>query len=587
MDGLSRREALGGALGAVALGATPHFLKESRPILFRNPEALAELDRLGDPAPMDEIVRAWRALPPVPGATWHPIDLSWTFALGSPAEGLHAERSQMPGAMVPTKVPHRINVPDTPFWYRSTFELSRDAILRINADDGAHLFVDGNRIVEEPGVFRVPGKGGEREIVVRVLNKAVAGGLGAIQEASLSDYEQAVARSAERDRLDRCITKLRLMIDPPKGAIAQAREAIRNNGALTSLEKSLASYPMMSIPVAVHSTTPDRAILAWETDTETKPSVRYRHQGRELSAKVETEDGRFHRATLEGLQPDALVDYAIDGYEPARFRTLPATGDFAFTIWGDPHIGYDRFRQNVAALVREPAAFTVGVGDQVVSASEKTPWEEFFALGAPLFRSTPAFFMGGNHDYDGCFETLVSTHHDRYARLGGKPWHAWTVGNARFVALDPNVQFPTGIDGEQRTWFLHETESPDWKAATWRFVFVHQPPYSQGWTDYSGDLPIRALLDPLIEPRGIDFVVSGHTHDYEHLERTYGRQRCHFLIVGGAGGGLEDGPLTPEPQMEKVIRRHHFGRFAVSDHRVQFTAVATDCLVLDSFEVTR
>jgi hypothetical protein len=61
----------------------------------------------------------------------------------------------------------------------------------------------------------------------------------------------------------------------------------------------------------------------------------------------------------------------------------------------------------------------------------------------------------------------------------------------------------------------------------------------------------------------------------------------HLLIVGGAGGGLEDEPMEAEPVMDKVIRRHHFGHFRVDGNKVTFEAVATDTRILDRFEATK
>jgi hypothetical protein len=185
---------------------------------------------------------------------------------------------------------------------------------------------------------------------------------------------------------------------------------------------------------------------------------------------------------------------------------------------------------------------------------------------------------------------LRSVYLERYIRTQPSPhYFAWTASNARFVALDPNIAFPTGIpaDSEQYRWFRRELESPEWKRATWHFIFLHQPPYSQGWADYQGDLPIRAMFDPLIEKYGIDFIVAGHTHDYERWTKTYGTQKVHLLIVGGAGGGLEAGPMSAEPAMDKVIRRHHFGYVHIEGRKVTFQAVATDTRLLDQLEVTK
>jgi hypothetical protein len=250
----------------------------------------------------------------------------------------------------------------------------------------------------------------------------------------------------------------------------------------------------------------------------------------------------------------------------------------------------DVFHQNVNAMSRLPIAFTVGTGDLVEQGNHKTPWVRFFESLKPLAPHVPVMLVGGNHDYDGCFEDLHWVYFERYARNQPRPqYFAWTAGNARFVALDPNEHYPTGIPAgsEQHRWLMRELESPEWQRADWHFIFLHQPPFSQGWAEYHGDLPIRALFEPLIEKYKIDFIVVGHTHDYERWTRSYGRQKVHFLIVGGAGGGLEDEPMSAEPVMDKVIRRHHFGLFRIDGRRVIFEVIATDTRILDRLEATR
>jgi hypothetical protein len=58
----------------------------------------------------------------------------------------------------------------------------------------------------------------------------------------------------------------------------------------------------------------------------------------------------------------------------------------------------------------------------------------------------------------------------------------------------------------------------------------------------------------------IDFVIAGHTHDYERLTLNFSGNSVHFLIVGGAGGGLEPKDKSSDyPKMDRVIKEHHFG----------------------------
>ncbi len=129
--------------------------------------------------------------------------------------------------------------------------------------------------------------------------------------------------------------------------------------------------------------------------------------------------------------------------------------------------------------------------------------------------------------------------------------------------------------------------SDAWREADWRFLMLHQPPYSQGWPGYQGDGFIRALVDTLAEDRRIDVVLSGHSHNYERLTRTYGGQQTHFFVLGGAGGGLEPPESSPLPEMDRVIKAHHVARFQVTPEQVDVTVLGVDGGVLDRISLTR
>lgn len=126
-------------------------------------------------------------------------------------------------------------------------------------------------------------------------------------------------------------------------------------------------------------------------------------------------------------------------------------------------------------------------------------------------------------------------------------------------------------------------ESAAWKNARLRFLLIHQPPYSAGWPGYHGDSFIRELVDELAASARIDFVLSGHSHCYERLTKNYGEQQTHFLILGGAGGGLEPPKHNAYPKMDTIIKAHHYGLFEVTDHQVELKIIGLEGTLLDQF----
>mgnify|MGYP003348179880 CR=1 FL=1 len=550
---------------------------------------------------MQELLREWEAMPPIPTTDWRPLEAAWKFALGEPQEGLNTSLQSLPPHREITEIPHRTLHPDTPYWYTSTVPLPAPCVLEIGADDGAQLYLDGIRIPMQGDTFLVAGEPRTVEMVVRVLNKAVYGGLEWVRVTEWESFERYTQAVTRRSRLSALVRKLRLLKEPTTAQISLVCTAIHNENETTlqAAWQSMAHLPLTLVSPLLLNTTSRSTTVLWETDVPCKGAVEWGRYA--IDNVVESEgESTLHIVELEGLLPDTSYVYRVRSGSVVSpvytFQALPEQGSFAFTYWSDAHCNEGTnannatFRQTVNALRQVPSSFTVGGGDMVEDGNHLMPWLHFFESLAPLACRVPIWLMGGNHEYDRCFEDLHSVYLERYMKICPAPhYFAWSASNARFVALDPNLYFPTGIPegSEEYEWFMQELESEEWREAEWHFVFIHQPPYSQGWLDYEGDIPIRDLLEPLIEKYRIDFVVSGHTHDYERLTKQYGNQTTHFLVLGGAGGGIEDGAMSPQPVMDRVLRRYHFGYFRVEESSVIFEAIATDMRVLDTLVVTK
>jgi hypothetical protein len=103
---------------------------------------------------------------------------TWEFAVGQPDERLIAGAAQMPTIRQPVTLPHRVARPNTALWYAKDLSIPADAALEVDADDGAQVFVDGQRLECYRQWFAVPqGATGRRRVIVRVLNNAMQGGL--------------------------------------------------------------------------------------------------------------------------------------------------------------------------------------------------------------------------------------------------------------------------------------------------------------------------------------------------------------------------------------------------------------------------
>jgi len=585
---LSRRQVMGLAAAAsvISLPLRVEALELAGKRIWRTQSEVEEMERFGFTSRVQRVVDAHAGLKPVQ-SNWKELACEWSFALGQQSEGLNTEIDRYPGKGQQVVLPHRTLPADTPFWYISSPISLEAGALSIRADDGAQLWIGGKRIIGDKSIFVVAGSVNSQVLTVRVLNKAMHGGLRSISYMDEEDFRCWSDAIEQETRANKAILKLKHFLNPSNNVLDAAEKWADHPTAQTldAWEAAMRPYAFPVIAPSILEFADDEAEIAWQTDVPHKQVLTYRpSNGQDRQAQVFSSNGSF-KAKLTGLKPRSVIEYQIEGCNPVRFRPLPDKLPFQFAVWSDAHVGKDRFRQTISQMVRQKPDFTISTGDGVDDASSFEKWRLFFEIGSPLFGTTPTYFVGGNHEYDECFENLKSPYYEALALRGSKPWYAWSVGNCRFVALDPNVQFPTGIDAgsEQHRWLLDELASSVNQAAKWRFILIHQPPYSQGWTGYEGDIPIRELLDPLIEKHKVHFVISGHTHDYERLTRSYGSHHCTFLIVGGAGGGLEDGPLSSQPVMDTVVHRHHFGLFTVEDSRISFQAIGSDAEPIDKF----
>jgi predicted phosphodiesterase len=298
---------------------------------------------------------------------------------------------------------------------------------------------------------------------------------------------------------------------------------------------------------------------------------------------------RYKRAgdSIALLQMAELPPLAVAGLKPGSPTPIsrPSTGKrMSFTAWGDSQGGWDTFAFITnQILLHTDDAFTIGLGDLTANGRDPVQWLGFQQALAPVLEQRPAFLIAGNHDYDNYYEDLMPRQYLKHAHgaTGGPTYFAWQQEAACFIALDPNGQFPLGFNDTQQQWLMQQLQSDAWRQARWRFLLVHQPPYGQGWAGYAGDNFARELVDSLAENYHVDFVLSGHIHDYERLSRRYGRQKTHFLVLGGAGGGLEPAESNPVPVMDRVIKRHHYAHFRMGKRTVLLTIRDTQGKVLD------
>lgn len=466
-------------------------------------------------------------------------------------------------------LPYRIPNANTNIWFSNELDLEQ-GYLRVIADDGAQIWINGKQIPQNEELFYPIQKstGESYKIQIRVINNAASGGLKKVYWVKKEGFENGKAKK---------LKSLEMVLQKAK------EELWTGNNTPDSWE----DYPIwFSNPILI-PTENDSIMVRWNGEENTKAKL---HFGT---------DPKLILNTLEVLEEDGVytayipkdkncyyffeMNKTISPIFKAKIRN--SSKPIVFSVWADSQGGWSVFRKILAEMKKHQPKFTLGLGDLVGNGGN--PWQ-YIRLQNELHQVTvPHYLFAGNHDYDASYDYWIPENFNRFLKDETmKTYQFWTNEYCAFIALDPNENFPVGVNenSEQYQWFQNKINSESWKKSPWKIILVHQPPFSQGWKGYQGEQSIRNLLLPFWEAGLIDLVISGHTHDYERLILEHQNGKTGFLIVGGAGGNLEpDDQLDKSPKMDKVIRTHHFGLIKASSTDLEFTAIDSNGNEIDSF----
>jgi hypothetical protein len=176
----------------------------------------------------------------------------------------------------------------------------------------------------------------------------------------------------------------------------------------------------------------------------------------------------------------------------------------------------------------------------------------------------------GNHDYQ--------TGRGRYElRLLGMPgpYYTRTLGDAQLFFLDSN-----SVGDQQTHWLEDQLQS---SSALWKIAVLHHPPYTCG--GHTGDLRVARRWVRLFEDYGVQFVLSGHDHNYQ---RFIARNGVTYVVHGGGGAGLYPlhGCPSSYPTRMRSLLEHGFLFVELSDDQLYGYAVDIRGRVRDRFTLS-
>jgi hypothetical protein len=337
-----------------------------------------------------------------------------------------------------------------------------------------------------------------------------------------------------------------------------------------------------------------------------------------------------HTAVLpreDGDSASFAVSVTVDGKESATpgqsVSFAPRTGSgIRFAAVGDSGAGSSAQRAVAERILESGASLLLVAGDVVYGSGE---WEEYkrnlFKPWGDLIAKVPVAPSLGNHDVgnpehlgrpyravwtpplnwqapakNGPDYTITRVR----ANNGNGPVsmgeamgrnYSLDLGKCHIICLDSTVDGPT-MRALVAPWARADLADARRRGQTWFVACWHHPPYTRGayrdnsrqWQD------VRDILVPVIREAGVQVVVNGHDHNYQHMEKD----GVHYVISGAGGARLYD--LKPDfdgagqpPLLGYNDKVHSFTLFDLSpDARtLKVRQIAADGKTLDEWTVGR
>ena len=381
--------------------------------------------------------------------------------------------------------------------------------------------------------------------------------LGRSREAA-QDYDRALALASDQEplrpdwRLGR--ERARAAAGPdnsaaPAGASPSASAAEASREALRKIPPP--TVRLVRGPY-LQSATPTSIVVRWRTDLATDSAIVFGAWPGSLGRlAVDRTRVKDHVVKLTGLLPDTRYGYAIGstrgvlsgGDGDASFVTSPLPGTEKPTrIWV---LGDSGTADTAAARVRDAyAAFAESrstdvwlmLGDNAYDDGTDDDYQRaVFDMYPETLRHVALWPAFGNHDgISANSATQSGPYYDNFTLpvdggAGGvasstEAYYSFDYANIHFICLD-SYESNRARDGAMLRWLTLDLAAEN---AGWTIVFWHHPPYSKGSHDSDNErelVEMRQNVVPILEARGVDLVLTGHSHSYERsylLDGYYG-----------------------------------------------------------------
>jgi hypothetical protein len=197
------------------------------------------------------------------------------------------------------------------------------------------------------------------------------------------------------------------------------------------------------------------------------------------------------------------------------------------------------------------------------------PYKGEYGPGADVNRFFPTL---GNHDWT---TDKAQAHFDYFELPGNERYYDFVWGLVHFFAVDSDSREPDGVGRSsiQGQWLKEKLAA---STATWKIVYMHQPPYSS-----SHDGSIDWAQWPYKE-WGATAVIAGHSHVYERLIID-----GFPYFVNGLGGGPIYTFNEPLPGSQARFQDDYGGMLVeATPDQITFQFITREGQVVDTYSIS-
>ena len=327
---------------------------------------------------------------------------------------------------------------------------------------------------------------------------------------------------------------------------------------LLALSVNYLSAQTVSRGPYLQQATPNSIIIKWQTSSATNTKVNFGTVQTNLSSVVtNTVSSINHEIKITGLAPYTKYFYSIGSTTSTLvvaasdvfFRTMPnygQKGDYRFWVIGDAGTGDNNQRDARNAFISYNNNRNIDgwlwLGDNAYDGGFNSEYQSNVFSNNTYenqLKNTVVWPAAGNHDYNNHIPfspspayldifSLPSNGECGGVPSGSEKYYSYNYGNIHFVVLE-SYDESRSANGAMATWLQSDLNA---NTQPWTIAYWHHPPYTKGShnSDNSNFLDgelvdIRQNIIPILEAKGVDLVLNGHSHVYERsylLDGHYG-----------------------------------------------------------------